>query len=121
LFEVTAGGGDDAELGLAGDIFAHALVFALLEEAKELGLDFHGQVADFVEEKGAAGGELDLAPVVAERAGEGALDVPEQVAFEQFPGEAGTAYGDKGFVGQEALLVDGAGDDALAGAALAHD
>ena len=45
----------------------------------------------------------------------------EELAFQQFPGEAGTAHGDEGAVGQMTPLVNRAGYHALAGAALAQD
>ena len=46
-------------------VLADALVFALLEQAQELGLDFQRQVADLVEEERAAVRGAHLAPVVA--------------------------------------------------------
>ena len=113
--------GDDAHIGRAGDVLAEALVFALLQEPQQLRLDFHGQVADFVEEQRAAFGRLDLAPMILDGAGEGAADVSEQFAFQQFAGEAGAADGDKRLVRQMAAVADDAGGDAFARAAFAED
>ena len=119
--KVAAGGGDDAHLGLASDIFAHPLVFTFLKQPQQLGLDFHRQVADLVEEEGPARGGFDFAPMVAQGAGERAFDVAEQVAFQQFLGQTRTAHGDERSIRQMALLVNGAGHHALAGAAFAQD
>src|SRR5260221_7826259 len=91
FFKIMAGGGNDAHLGLAGDILANTLVFTLLKKPKQLGLDLFGQVADFVEKKRAACSDFDLSPMVPERAGEGAFDVPEEFALEKLSRQTGTA------------------------------
>ena len=119
--EVVIGGGDDADIGLAGAGLADALVLALLEEAEEAGLDFEGEIADLIEEEGAAIRGGDFAPGIGERAGEGALDVAEEFALEKLAGKAGATDGDEGVAAAGALLMDGAGHDALAGAALAEE
>jgi len=121
LGEIAIGGGDDADLGVSGGVFAEAFVFAFLEEAKEFGLNFLGEFTDFVEEEGAAVGGVDLAPLVLDGPGEGPADVAEEFALEEFFGEGGTADGDEGFVGEVAAFVDGFGDDAFSGAAFAED
>ncbi len=70
LFQIAIGGGDDADIGLSRDVFAEPLVFALLQQAQQLGLNFHRQIADLIEKKRSAFGGLDLAPVILDRAGE---------------------------------------------------
>src|SRR5207245_7576383 len=80
FLEVATGGSDDAHLGFARDIFAEPLVFPFLKQTEQLGLDFAGQVANFIEEKGAARGDFDFAPMVAHCASEGAFDMAEKVA-----------------------------------------
>jgi len=42
--------------------------------------------------------------------------VAEELAFEEFLRKAGTANGDKGLFSEEAVVVDGVGDDAFTGA-----
>src|SRR5438045_2200050 len=74
LFKIVAGSGDDAHLGLTGDVFAHPLVFTFLKKSKQLGLDFHGQVANFVKEQRATGRGLDFAPMVSQSARERPFD-----------------------------------------------
>src|SRR5258706_15289615 len=78
FLEVSAGGSDDAYLGLSGDIFPKALVFTFLEQSEQLGLDLNRKIADFIKERGAAAGDFDFAPMITHRAGEGAFDMPEE-------------------------------------------
>ena len=85
--EVVIGGGNDAHVRLAGPGLAHALVFPLLEQAEQLGLDLERQIADLIEEERAAVRGGDFAPGVLERAGEGALDMAEEFALEQVRGK----------------------------------
>ena len=61
----------------------------LLERGQQLGLEMERQIADFVEEQGAVVGRLEPPHAVAGGAGEGALDVAEQLGLEQaFGGRA---------------------------------
>jgi hypothetical protein len=60
---------------------AHAL---FLDYAQQLDLHGEGQVGDFVEEQRAALGRLEQAQLVATGAGEAALDMPEELALDQF-------------------------------------
>ena len=62
---------------------AEALELALLEHAQQLGLDGRRHLADFVEKQHAAVGLLDAARLGADRAGEGAALVAEQLRLEQ--------------------------------------
>ena len=67
---------------------ADALELALLEDAEELGLGLQGQLADLVQEEGAAVGQLEAADPPGEGAGEGAFLVAEQLALDQPAGRA---------------------------------
>ena len=80
-----------------GDLLtsADALDHPLLQEAQQLDLQRQRQVADLVEEQGAAVGDLDLAECRLGGAGEGALLVAEQLAFEQRLGNRGAVDGDE--------------------------
>ena len=60
-----------------------ALDHALLQEAQQLDLQRQRDVADLVEEQGAALGQLDLADIGLDRAGERAALVAEQLGLEQ--------------------------------------
>src|SRR5262249_53334119 len=59
--------------------------------------------------------------VVAVGAGEGAAAVAEELAFDEVAGDGGAVEGDEGLVGAGGVGMNGAGDDFLAGAALAGD
>ena len=56
--------------------------FALLQNAQQLGLRGGVQIADFIEEDRAAVGQFELASARGDGAGERALLVAEQLAFE---------------------------------------
>ena len=58
-FQVAIGGGDDAHVECARVRWRPPAEFALLQHAQQLGLQIHGQVANFVEEDGAAVGRFE--------------------------------------------------------------
>ena len=74
---------------------ADALDHALLQEAQQLRLQRHRQVADLVQEQRAAVRGLDLAERLLGRAGERALLVAEQLALEQRFRDRGAIDGDE--------------------------
>lgn len=114
--EIAVGRGDDAHVGAAGRGLPHPLVFALLEEAEQFGLDGERQFADLVEKKRATGGGGDLAHRIGDRPGEGALHVAEEFALEQFAGERRAIDGDESRVALGAAAVELTREHALAGA-----
>ena len=63
---------------------------------------------------------LELADAAALRPGEGALLVAEQLALQQRLRDGGTVEGQERRLGPRAVLVDGAGHQLLARAALAR-
>ena len=82
--QIAVGGADhpDVDPGHLA-VGADRLDLAGLEEAEQQGLHPQRHLADFVEEDGAAVGDLQQARPVAVRVGEAALDVAEQLGFEQ--------------------------------------
>ena len=82
-FQVAMGGGQHAHVHADRLVAAEALDAFLLKHAQELGLGAGGEVADFVEEDGAALGLLEAANASRLGAGEGAALVAEEFAFEQ--------------------------------------
>src|SRR5207253_3832887 len=72
-------------------------------------------------EERAAADLLELADAPAVGAGEGALFVAEQLAFEQVLRDGSAIEGQERRLGSRAVLVDGAGDQLLAGAARTGD
>src|SRR4051812_14492749 len=121
LLEVAIGRGDDADVDRAGALLADAFEIAFLQYAQQLALQFERDLADFVEEQRAAIGELEPADAVARRAGEGAADMAEELALEQFARDRGAIDADQRPVAAVGILVDGARDQLLAGAGLAGD
>ena len=100
---------------------ADALDLALLEDAQELRLDLQRQLADLVEEERAPVGQLEEADPPGDGAGEGALLVAEELALDQPLGDRGAVDRDQRPGGAPAVRVDRAGDELLAGPALAGD
>src|SRR5207244_10296081 len=73
------------------------------------------------EEDGAAVGELEHAGALPDRARERAPLVTEHLGLEQLGGDGAAVDRYEGAIGARARGVDGARDQLLAGAALAHD
>src|SRR4051794_11781399 len=95
-FEIAIGRGDEPGVGAQGAGGAETLELPLLEDAEELRLEFERHFADFVEEDGAAIGELEAADALRDGAGEGAALVSEELAFEQSRRDGGAVELDEG-------------------------
>ena len=119
--EVAVGGGDDAQVAADGGGRADAADLAGLEGAQELGLELGRQLADLVEEEGAAGGLLECADPALGGAGEGARLVAEQLGLDEVRRDRAAVDDDERAVGARARVVDGGGGAFLAGAGLALD
>ena len=119
--EIAIGGGDDACIDADGAVAAEAFEFLLLEDAEELGLQLGRDVADFIEENGAAVGEFESADLLGNGAGEGSFLVAEELAFEQAGGDSGAVNLHEGSAVPAAEIVDGAGHAFLAGAGFAEE
>ena len=81
--EVAIGRGDEPDVDADRLVAAEALEFLFLQHAQEFRLQLERNVADLVEEQRAAVGQLEAADLLRDRAGERALLVAEQLAFEQ--------------------------------------
>ena len=112
------GRGDHAHVDPAVLVFAHPAHGAGLQHAQQLGLQLQGQLADLVEEDGAAVGLEEGAVAIADRAGEGAAHVAEQLALDQVGATEPQSTTTKGRVPRLRLGVDGLGHHFLAGAGL---
>src|SRR6185295_9007191 len=117
----AVGGRDQPEVD--GDQLAaadpHDLPF--LEHPQQLDLELGVQLADLIEEQGAAVGELELADLARHRAGEGTALVAEQLALEDVAGNGAAVDGQEAFVTAGARPVQRVGHQFLAGAAVADD
>src|SRR5208283_3108109 len=87
----------------------------LLQHAKKLDLGKEAEVANFVEKKRAAAGLLEVAFARADSAGEGAFFVAKEFGLDQGLRDRAAGDGDEGLVGAAAEVVDGAGNQFLAG------
>ena len=121
FLEVHVGGGDHPDIDVQRRVLAHRVEGALLEEAQEAQLHERRDVADLVEEQGAAVRLEDAAETVAVGAGERALAVPEQLALQERLGDGGAVDLDQRPVLAVALQVQGLGGEFLAGAGFAGD
>src|SRR5262249_6790199 len=90
-----------------------------LEHAKQLGLQLERQLADLVEEDRAAVCQLEASSLRDVRAGEGASFAAEQLALDQRRRQRAAVDHDKPPVTPRAAVMDGSGDEFLAGAGFA--
>ena len=118
--EVLVGGGQHPHVGVQGRLAADARELAILQHVQQLGLERGVQIADLVQEDGAAMGRLELADLELMGAGEGPAFIAEQLALEELPrhGRAVDLHVRAATPGGE--MVDRARHEVLAGAGLAR-
>ena len=123
VFERSIGCAHDPDIGPAFLRLAEPFVGLVVEESEQPGLSIRGEVADLVEKECPTFGLFHLADSVCHAAGKGALAVTEQGACHQVAGEHRTVNSHERPVRELALGLNPAGQDVLAGAALAtkHD
>ena len=119
--ERAVGGGDDADIDLDALGAADALEAPLLEHTQQFRLHGRRHVADFVQEDRPLVRHLEAALALADRAGERAFLVAEQLAFQQRLGQCRTVDGDERPRAVLRRLVDRPSHLLLAGAGLALD
>ena len=119
--QILVGRGDDAHVRLDRHAPADCGVLALLKHAQQAGLGFHRHVADLVEEERAALRLLEAPGRARERPCEGALLVAEEFGFDQVARDRRHVDGHERAGAAAAVIVQGAGDQLLAGAGLARD
>ena len=121
VFEIAVRSGDDADVAADRGMIADALEHSLLQDTQQLHLHGRAHVPDLVEEESAALGDLETALAGGDSAGKGALFVAEQLGFEQIGGDRAAVHRHKGAAATRTQIMDGAGDDFLAGAGFAED
>jgi hypothetical protein len=119
--QVAVRGRDDAGVERDFLVAADGAGSPLLQGTEKLGLHAGGHLADLVEQNGAARGFDEEAGTRVARVGEGAFDVPEELAFEEVLRHRGAVDGHEGPVLARALRVQRPRDEFLARAALAGD
>ena len=117
--EVAVRRGDHPDVDPDGIGGADPLDLAVLEHAQQLHLDAERQLADLVEEDGAAVRRLEQPLAVAVGAGEGAAHVAEELALEERRCERGAVADDERPVAERREPVERARHELLARAALA--
>ena len=100
---------------------AHPLEPLLFEYPQDLGLRGERHVRDLVEEQGAPVGLFEASAAAAGCPGEGALDVAEEFALDQFLGDRGAVHLDECAAAAAREAVHAAGDELLAGPVFAGD
>ena len=120
LVEIDVGCGDQAKVRLHRARAADAFDFALLDRAQQLRLQLRAEVAHLVEEQRAARGELELADLLPDGAGERALLVAEEDALHELTGDRRQVHGDERTVRPLRPAVDQPRQQFLARAALAE-
>ncbi len=94
---------------------------AALQRAEELDLERGGHLGDLVQEQRAAVGLFEQAELARGGAGEGPAHVAEELGLEQRLGHGPAVDGHERARRPRARVVDGLGDDLLAGAGFALD
>jgi hypothetical protein len=105
--EIAIGGGNHAHVNLARPDVPHPLEAPILQHTQELPLEPEGDLAHLVEEERAAGGQLESADAIAQRASERALDVTEKLALEEVGGNGSAVHPHERPLAARAPLVDG--------------
>ena len=89
LLQIAVARGEDARVGVDFAVRADALKSPVLRHAQQLGLQRRRHLGDFIQKNRAAVRLLKPADALGVRAGERALFVPEQFAFQQRFGNGG--------------------------------
>src|SRR3989475_9380324 len=119
--EILIGGDDDAHVHRDGMTAADPFDFPLLQHAQQRDLRLGGQVADFIEENGAAVGGLEPSQASLQRAREGALFVTEELGRNEGLGYGRAVHADERLRSPSRPLVNSARDELLAGTGFAKD
>jgi hypothetical protein len=119
--EVAVGGADRSHVDPDVVVAADPGELTILQDMQELGLQGGMQLADLVEEDGAAVGQLEAARLALVGAGKGATLVAEQLALEQLARHRRAVDLDEGRSSARGVDVDGASGQLLADTRLTAD
>src|SRR5258708_5960253 len=118
--EVLVGRGNHADVDLDRARRSETLDLPFLQHPEDFGLRLRAHIADFVEEDGAAVRLLELADLLLGGPGERAFLVAEELRLDQLLRDGGAIDLDESVAAAQAVAVDGAPDELLAGAALSE-
>src|SRR5580698_3205760 len=119
--EIPVTGGDDAHIGVDGLAAPYAFEGLRLQQTQYLRLQRDGHVSDLVQQDRPSVTLLETADATAVRAGESALLMPEELAFEEVVWNRRAVQRKERCFRASTVLVDGAGDELFARAAFARD
>src|SRR5262249_20341598 len=120
-FEVAMGCSDHTHVGASRVRRSDSLELALLQHPQQLALHVEWQIANFIEEQGAAVRQFETPYSHTDCACERALLVSEEFAFDQAGRQGCTVHSDEGTRSPAAVRVCRACEELLAGAGLAEE
>ncbi len=118
-FEVLIGGGDNADVDFNFAVAAETIEGLAVEHTQQLDLSLRLQFADLVEEERALVGEFEEPGLGGIGAAERAFFVSEEFALDQVFGKRGAVDVNPGAAAAMGRLMNGAGDEFLAGTGFA--
>src|ERR1019366_1169055 len=118
LSQVLVGGRNHPQIQVNILQPAQAAERLLLQHAQQFGLQHKRNLADLIQKQRAFIGQFEDAAFLRSCVGEGALFVPEQLAFQQGFGNGGAVDGDERLRLADALVVQCLGDEVLTGSVL---
>ena len=121
VLQIAVGQGDQAHVDLAALVASDPEEGAVLKHPQQTNLQARGHAGDLVQQDGAPVGGLEMSEPLVRGAGEGALLVAEDLAFEKRFGQGAAVDLHVDLVRPRGVALDGIGDQFLAGAALALD
>src|SRR5262249_44094392 len=114
--QITMRGGNDANVDADGLVAADAVDLPVFDDAQQFGLQRERHVADFVQEQGAAVGELKLAFAEPVAPSKGARFVTKQFILEQILVQRRAIQRNERLILARAVVVQRPGDKLFAGA-----
>src|SRR2546425_9207278 len=112
---------DHAHIQFGGLIAAHALDFALFEDAEQFRLHDHGHIANFVQEECSAIRLFEFTQMPDCGTGEGAFLVTEKLGLNQFGGNRRAIQGDERVLATRRFFMDGPRNKLFAGSGFAEN
>jgi len=111
IFQVLVGGGDQPEVALDDAVAPEAFELLVFEDAEQLRLHLHRQIADLVQEDGPAVGQFEFSRLhLVGRARERPRLVPEKLRLQKILGNGGAVQTYEGVEAAFAGVVDGVGE-----------
>src|SRR3954471_11793630 len=104
--DFAVGGGYNSHVHSDGSIPTQTLEFLVLQNAKQLRLQFERNLADFIQKQRAFVSQLKPTDLLADCSSKGAFFVPKKLAFQKPSGDGGTVKLHQIAAGSRAQFVD---------------